>query len=158
MVADRGQPVEALGAVMDGVEPPEPRAVEPAVQPVGEQTAHEHDLHDLRPGRRSCGLIVARSRWPGYWSARIGHSSPIPTTGGRGGKCRTGSRAGALRDSWPAGGCEARRTRRPGPMIVKTVNFLSCKRSRRKPSENCRRIRQETGIGAIPSVCQRIKW
>ena len=60
-----------------------------------------------------------------------GHSSPIPTTGGRGGKCRTGSRAGVLRDSWPAGGCEARRSRRPGPMIVKTVNFLSRKRLRR---------------------------
>jgi len=38
---------------------------------------------------------------------------------------------GVLRDSWPAGGCEARRSRRPGPMIVKTVNFLSRKRLRR---------------------------
>jgi hypothetical protein len=46
-------------------------------------------------------------------------------------------------------------------MIVKTVNFLSRKRLHRNRvgmSENCRRIRQETGVGAIPSVCQRIKW
>jgi len=69
--------------------------------------------------------------WFGPFFPFFRHSSPIPTTGGRGGKCRTGSRAGVLRDSWPAGGCEARRSRRPGPMIVKTVNFLSRKRLRR---------------------------
>ena len=50
MLAVRGQPIEMLGAVMDGVEPPQQRhAMLQAMSPVDAEIAQHHHFNRLQP-------------------------------------------------------------------------------------------------------------
>ena len=58
----RGEPVEMLGAVVDGVEPPQKAdAVLEAMAPVDEEVAEQDDFEDLEPpGLRGDGVAEVR--------------------------------------------------------------------------------------------------
>jgi hypothetical protein len=50
MLTVRGQPIEVLGAVVDGMEPPEQgNPMLKAVAPANEKVAQNHDFHRLQP-------------------------------------------------------------------------------------------------------------